>query len=72
MAKKLNDIKYGGMSVPDTLQLNKAQLKDLSKDQLEGREAVHIMGVEGYIDGEGMWKSTRYVNKLKKSGKWQY
>ena len=48
MVKKLNDIKYGGISAPSTLQLNKAQLKGLSKDQLEGRTAVHIMGVEGY------------------------
>ena len=71
MVKKLNDIKYGGISAPSTLQLNKAQLKGLSKDQLEGRTAVHIMGVEGYIDGDGVWKSTKYMNKLKKPGKWQ-
>lgn len=71
MAKKLNDINYGGASVPDTLQLNKSQLSKLSKDQIEGRVSVNIRGVEGYVDGDGMWKSTKYMNKLKKEGKWK-
>ena len=67
MIKKLNDIKYGGIFAPSMLQLNKAQLKGLSKDQLEGRAAVNIMGV----GGDGVWTSAKYMNKLKKIGKWQ-
>lgn len=66
----LNDVKFGGVSVPNTLQLNKAQLSKLSKDQIEGRAPVSIRGVQGYVDGDGMWKSVKYTNKLKKQGKW--
>lgn len=52
------------------LQLNKVQLSKLTKDQLAGREVVTIMGVKGYVDGDGVWKSITDINKLKKSGKW--
>ena len=57
---------------PNVLKLTKSQLNKLSKDQIEGREPVYIKGVEGYLGGDGVWTSTTYINKMKKSHNWKY
>lgn len=57
---------------PNVLKLTKSQLNKLSKDQIEGREPIYIKGVEGYLGGDGVWVSTSFMNKMKKSGKWKY
>ena len=47
-------------------QLSEKELNSLTKDQIKGRSPVLISGVEGYIDGDGVWKSTSWMNLIKK------
>lgn len=49
-------------------QLNKVQIAKLDNDQKAGRKPIIIRGVQGYLDGDGNWKSTALINRIKKEG----
>lgn len=68
---KLNDIIIGQKTVNQSgHKLNETQISKLSKDQREGRSPVYILGIKGYLGGDGIWTSEKYINKLKKEGNW--
>lgn len=71
MSTKLNEVNYGGTTVPESLQLNKSQLSKLTKEQLNGSAPVHIRGVQGYVGGDGVWTSVKKMNQLKKKNQWK-
>ena len=60
MANKLINYKF---SPNKGLQLNRAQLSRLSKNQLQGRTPVVINGVEGFVSGDGFWTPKSIVKK---------
>ena len=51
-------------------KLNKVQIAKLDKDQQAGRKPIIIRGVQGYLDGDGNWKSVALINRMKKEGVW--
>ena len=66
MANKLINYKF---STNKGLQLNRAQLSRLSKNQLQGRTPVVINGVEGFVSGDGFWTPKSIAKKrLDKEG----
>lgn len=60
MANKLINYKF---NISKGIQLNKAQLSRLSKDQLQGRAPVVINGREGFVGGDGFWTPKSIVKK---------
>lgn len=60
MANKLINYKF---NISKGIQLNKAQLSRLSKDQLQGRTPVVINGREGFVGGDGFWTPKSIVKK---------
>lgn len=51
-------------------KLNKVQIAKLDKDQQAGRKPIIIRGVPGYLDGDGNWKSSALINRMKREGVW--
>lgn len=56
--------------IDESANFEKMQPKKLNKVQRAGRKPIIIRGVQGYLDGDGNWKSVALINRMKKEGVW--